>query len=99
MLKLEPVSAKAFWLNLIPGVRIQFRPISVAAMLIARGAAGGALQAGGKQAAMEVAVLSEQTKKPRTAPDPGIPQATQRCRHSARAAVRRSLNVYLLTRV
>ena len=44
-------------------------------------------------------VLSEQTKKSRKAPDPSIPQAAQSSRHSARAAVRRSLNVCLLTRV
>ena len=36
MLKLEPVSAEPFWLDVLPGVRIQFRPVSVAAMLIAR---------------------------------------------------------------
>jgi hypothetical protein len=26
MLKLEPVSAEPFWLDVLPGVRIQFRP-------------------------------------------------------------------------
>jgi hypothetical protein len=50
MLKLEPVSAEPFWLDVLPGVCIQFRPVSVAAMLIARGAAGEALKAGGEQA-------------------------------------------------
>jgi hypothetical protein len=39
MLKVEPVSAEPFWLDVLPGVRIQFRLVSVAAMLIARGAA------------------------------------------------------------
>ncbi len=53
MLKLEPVSAEPFWLDVLPGVRIQFRPVSVAAMLIARGAAGEALKAGGEQATIE----------------------------------------------
>lgn len=53
MLKLEPVSVEPFWLNILPGVRIQFRPVSVAAMLIARGAAGEALKAGGEQATIE----------------------------------------------
>lgn len=46
MLKLEPVSAEPFWLDVLPGVRIQFQPVSVAAMLIARGAAGEALGSG-----------------------------------------------------
>ena len=55
MLKLEPVSAEPFWLDVLPGVRIQFRPVSVAAMLIARGAAGEAPQAGGGQAPIEAA--------------------------------------------
>jgi hypothetical protein len=53
MLKLEPVSAEPFWLDVLPGVRIQFRPVSVAAMLIARGAAGEALKVGGEQATIE----------------------------------------------
>jgi hypothetical protein len=39
MLKLESVSAEPFWLDVLPAVRIQFRPVSVAAMLIARDAA------------------------------------------------------------
>lgn len=42
-----------FWLDVLPGVRIQFRPVSVAAMLIARGASGEALKAGGEQATIE----------------------------------------------
>jgi hypothetical protein len=53
MLKLEPVSTEPFWLDVLPGVRIQFRPVSVAAMLIARAAAGEALKAGGEQATIE----------------------------------------------
>ena len=53
MLKLEPVSTEPFWLDVLPGVRIQFRPVSVAAMLIARGAACEALKAGGEQATIE----------------------------------------------
>ncbi|ABD85703.1 hypothetical protein [Rhodopseudomonas palustris] len=53
MLKLEPVSAEPFWLDVLSGVRIQFRPVSVAAMLIARGAADEALKAGGEQATIE----------------------------------------------
>ena len=53
MLKLEPVSAEPFWLDVLSGVRIQFRPVSVAAMLIARGAAGEALKTGGEQATIE----------------------------------------------
>ncbi len=53
MLKLEPMSTEPFWLNILPGVRIQFRPVTVAAMLIARGAASEALRAGGERATIE----------------------------------------------
>ncbi len=53
MLKLERVSVEPFWLDVLPGVRIQFRPVSVAAMLIARSAAGEALKSGGEQATIE----------------------------------------------
>jgi hypothetical protein len=50
MLKLEPISREPFWLDLLPGVRIQFRPVSVAAMLLARAAAGEVLRSGGEDA-------------------------------------------------
>jgi hypothetical protein len=53
MLKLEPMSAVPFWLDVLPGVRIQFRPVTVASMLIARGAAGDALKRGGEQATIK----------------------------------------------
>ncbi len=36
MLKLSTPSRDPFWLDILPGVRIQFRPISVADMLVAR---------------------------------------------------------------
>lgn len=36
MLKLNATSREAFWLDVLPGVRIRLRPISVAAMLVAR---------------------------------------------------------------
>jgi hypothetical protein len=39
MLKLSTPSRDPFWLDILPGVRIQFRPISVADMLVARAAA------------------------------------------------------------
>lgn len=40
MLKLSPRNADAFWLDVIPGVRIEFRPVTVAAMIVARRAGG-----------------------------------------------------------
>ena len=39
-----------FWLDLLPGVRVQFRPITVAAILVARQAAADVLKAGGEDA-------------------------------------------------
>ncbi len=39
-----------FWLDLLPGVRVQFRPITVAAILLARTAAADVLRAGGDDA-------------------------------------------------
>ena len=45
MLKLSTSSRDPFWLDILPGVRIQFRPISVAAMLVARAAAAESLGA------------------------------------------------------
>lgn len=53
MLKLEPVPAEPFWLDVLPGVRIRFRPVSVAAMLVARAAAGEALKSAGDGAVIE----------------------------------------------
>jgi hypothetical protein len=45
MLKLSKPSRDPFWLDILPGVRIQFRPISVADMLVARAAAAESLGA------------------------------------------------------
>jgi hypothetical protein len=39
-----------FWLDLLPGVRVQFRPITVAAILVARQVAADVLKAGGEDA-------------------------------------------------
>jgi hypothetical protein len=50
MLRLEPISRDPFWLDLLPGVRIQFRPVSVASMLLARSAAGEVLRDGREEA-------------------------------------------------
>ncbi|MFD6316911.1 hypothetical protein [Methylorubrum thiocyanatum] len=36
MLKLSTASQEPFWLDLIPGVRVRVRPITVASMLVAR---------------------------------------------------------------
>ena len=44
MLKLESASIEPFWLDVLPGVRIRFRPVSVASMLIARAAVGEAMK-------------------------------------------------------
>ena len=42
MLKLTP-AIETFWLDLLPGVRVQVRPITVASMLVAREAVGKVL--------------------------------------------------------
>ena len=49
MLKLTPAIRDSFWLDLLPGVRVQTRPVSVAAMLLARAAAGEALKESGEK--------------------------------------------------
>ncbi len=49
MLKLAS-SREPFWLDLLSGVRVQFRPITVAAILVARQVAAGVLKAGGEDA-------------------------------------------------
>ena len=56
---------------------------------------GGPLRAGSCGAGTGSAVLSDQTKKSRNFPYPGINQAEQSWRHSLRAAARRSLNAGL----
>jgi hypothetical protein len=43
MLKLSNTSREPFWLDILPGVRVQFRPISVAEMLVARAVAAESL--------------------------------------------------------
>jgi hypothetical protein len=49
MLKLA-FDREPFWLDLFPGVRVQFRPITVAAILLARTAAADVLSVGGDDA-------------------------------------------------
>lgn len=49
MLKLS-IDREPFWLDVLPGVRMQFRPITVAAILVARAAAAEVLRAGGEDA-------------------------------------------------
>jgi hypothetical protein len=51
MLKLA-IDREPFWLDFAPGVRAQFRPISVAAILLARTVAAERLRAGGDDAAV-----------------------------------------------
>lgn len=40
MIKLSTSAAEPFWLDLLPGVRVKVRPITVASMLVAREAVG-----------------------------------------------------------
>jgi hypothetical protein len=47
MLKLS-VDREPFWLDVVSGVRIRLRPVSVAAILAARAAAADVLRAGGE---------------------------------------------------
>lgn len=49
MLKLGSAEQSPFWLDLLPGVRVQVRPVSVSAMLLARAAAGEALKNAAEQ--------------------------------------------------
>jgi hypothetical protein len=55
MLKLA-FDREPIWLDVIPGVRVQFRPISVAAILIARTAAADVLRAGGDDVMVKAGV-------------------------------------------
>jgi hypothetical protein len=57
MLKLA-FDREPFWLDLLPGVRVQFRPITVAAILLARTAAADVLRAGGEDAIVKAGVAS-----------------------------------------
>lgn len=55
MLKLT-AGREPYWLNLVTGVRAQFRPISVAAILLARTAAADVLRAGGDDAMVKAGI-------------------------------------------
>jgi hypothetical protein len=55
MLKLV-FDREPFWLDLVPGARVQFRPITVAAILLARTAAADVLRAGGDDAMVKAGV-------------------------------------------
>jgi hypothetical protein len=55
MLKLN-TDRTPFWLDLVPGVRVQFRPITVAAILLARTTAADVLRAGGEDAMIKAGV-------------------------------------------
>ena len=55
MLKLA-FDREPFWLDMVPGVRVQFRPITVAAILLARTAAADVLRAGGQDAMVKAGV-------------------------------------------
>ncbi len=52
MLKLS-VDREPFWLDVLPGVRIRFRPVAVAAILSARSAATEVLRTGDDDAEMK----------------------------------------------
>lgn len=53
MLKIGLNPPEPYWLDPIPGVRVQFRPVTVAAILVARAAAADVLRAGGEDAAIK----------------------------------------------
>jgi hypothetical protein len=53
MLKINLNPPEPYWLDLIPGVRMQFRPATVAAILVARAAAADVLRTGGEDAAIK----------------------------------------------
>lgn len=55
MLKLA-FDREPFWLDLMSGVRVQFRPITVAAILLARTAAADVLRTGGDDATVKAGV-------------------------------------------
>jgi hypothetical protein len=55
MLKLT-AGREPYWLDLLTGVRAQFRPISVAAILLARTAAADVLRAGGDDAMVKAGI-------------------------------------------
>ena len=55
MLKLA-FDREPFWLDMVSGVRVQFRPITVAAILLARTAAADVLRAGGEDAMVKAGV-------------------------------------------
>ena len=55
MLKLA-FDREPFWLDVLPGVRVQFRPVTVTAILLARTAAADVLRTGGEDAAVKAGV-------------------------------------------
>jgi hypothetical protein len=50
------VDREPYWLDVARGVRVQFRPITVASILLARSVAADVLQAGGDDAAIKAGV-------------------------------------------
>lgn len=50
------VERAPYWLDVARGVRVQFRPITVASILLARSVAADVLQAGGDDAAIKAGV-------------------------------------------
>lgn len=51
MLKIKPPATEPFWLDLLPGVRVQVRPLTIAAMIAARQRASEALRAAASRVA------------------------------------------------
>jgi hypothetical protein len=60
MLKLS-IDREPFWLDVMEGVRIRLRPVTVAAILVARTAAAEALRKGGDNAQAEAAFAFTRT--------------------------------------
>jgi hypothetical protein len=60
MLKLSG-DREPFWLDILPGARIKFRPVTVAAILVARAAAADVLRRGGDDAMVKAGLAFTQS--------------------------------------
>lgn len=56
MLKLTPPTTEPRWLDILDGVRIRVKPVTVAAILVARQAAADVLKAAGTEATIEAGI-------------------------------------------
>jgi hypothetical protein len=88
MLKLAQ-SREPFWLDLLPGVRVQFRPVTVAAILVARSAAADVLRAGGEDAEIKAGLAFTRALAQSGIAAAGRSLARDRADHRARLRPRR----------